>query len=272
VRISVVINTLNESENIEACIDSVKDFADEVLVCDMHSDDDTVSRAECFGARIILHDRTGFVEPARKFAIEHAAYDWVLVLDADERMTAKLADELKRIASEGRYEVVSFWSLYWYFGGWVRHGGFFNGNWRRFFLKNTYLSTYNSSEEQVHMNFDSLRGHPSTCKLSNKYFMLHYAYPTVEKYLCKTLGRYAAIEGQQYSSLGRSFSLFRMLWEPPREFLARFILRQGFRDGMRGFILACLYSGFRFCVWANRWECQSSFQPGRSDDPPGISK
>jgi glycosyltransferase involved in cell wall biosynthesis len=255
--IAVVINTLNEESNIGDCIDSVREFADEIVVCDMHSEDQTLEIARQKGARIVLHPRTGFVEPARRFAISHARYEWVLVLDADERMTDLLATKLKEMVDEDRYDVVSFWSLYWYFGGWVRHGRFFNGNWRRFFRKNVYLETYTASEERVHHNFESLTRAKSILHLPKEYFIEHYAYKTLEKYLVKTLGGYARIEGEEYVQFGRKFSLLRMLWEPLKEFLSRFVLRQGYMDGLRGFILACLYSGYRFSVWANVWFLQN---------------
>src|SRR5688572_27812596 len=95
--IAVVINTLNEESNIGNCIDSVLELADEIVVCDMHSEDRTLEIARQKGARVVLHPRTGFVEPARRFAISQARHEWVLVLDADERMTDMLAARLKEI-------------------------------------------------------------------------------------------------------------------------------------------------------------------------------
>lgn len=251
--IAVVINTLNEESNIGDCIDSVLGLADEIVVCDMHSEDRTLEIARQKGARIVLHPRTGFVEPARRFAISHARHEWVLVLDADERMTDLLAAKLKGMVAEDRYDVVSFWSLYLYFGGWVRHGRFFSGQWRRFFRRNFYLESYVDSDEQIHHNFVSLARAKRICQLSNEYYIKHYAYPTLEKYLSKTLGVYARIEGEQYLKLGRRFSLIRMIGEPVKEFGVRFVWHRGYLDGMRGFILACLYAGYRFCVWANVW-------------------
>ena len=254
--ISLVINTLNEQFNIGDCIDSVQGLVDEIVVCDMHSDDRTVEIAQQKGARVVSHARTGFVEPARRFAISQARRQWVLVLDADERMTERLALKLKEIMAANSCDVVSFWSLYWYFGGWVRHGGFFSGQWRRFFRKQVYLETYVESDEQVHHNFESLTRAARICQLPKSYYIEHYAYPTVEKYVTKTLGMYARIEGEQYVQQGRRFSILRMLGEPAKEFVARFLVRRGYRDGMRGFIVACLYSGYRFSVWANVWLLQ----------------
>ena len=251
--ISVVINTLNEEGNIGDCIDTVQQLADEIVVCDMHSTDRTVDIATEKGARIVLHPRAGFVEPARKFAISNAQRTWVLVLDADERMTEALASRLRQIARENVYDVVSFWSLYWYFGGWVRYGGFFHGYWPRFFRRNVYLETYTHAEELIHQNFRSVMRSQKVLRLPKEYYITHYAYPTIEKYLSKTLGAYARVEGEQYVKLGREFSFARMIGEPIKEFGIRFFWKRGYLDGMRGFILACLFAGYRFCVWANVW-------------------
>jgi glycosyltransferase involved in cell wall biosynthesis len=256
--ISVVINTLNESHNIGACIDSVRELATEIVVCDMLSDDDTVAVATARGARVISHERTGFVEPARRYAIDSARCEWVLVLDADERMTSALASKLRQVASDNSYDVVSFWSLYWYFSGWVRHGGFFHGEWRRFFRRSVYLDTYTESETLVHHNFEALKTADKVLRLPRTYYIEHLAYPTIRKYVSKTLGGYAHLEAKQYVAAGRRFSLVRMLGEPIKEIAVRFILRRGYRDGMQGLILACLYAGYRFCVWANVWAEQNS--------------
>ncbi|MDH5740479.1 MAG: glycosyltransferase family 2 protein [Nitrospira sp.] len=261
--ITVVINTLNEESNLGECINSVRGLTDQIVVCDMHSEDKTQEIARHSGARVVLHPRTGFVEPARRFAISHVRTEWVLVLDADERMTDVLSNKLKEVVAEDTCDAVSFWSLYWYFGGWVRHGGFFSGQWRRFFRRNIYFETYDEGEELVHHNFVSLTKAKRVCQLPKDYYMLHYAYPTVEKYLSKTLGMYARIEGEQYVKLGRRFSLLRMIGEPVKEFSARFILRRGYLDGMRGFVLACLYAGYRFSVWANVWFLQNGTESQR---------
>ena len=254
--ISVVVNTLNEEAHLRECLASVRDLAEEVVVCDMHSDDRTVEIARDCGARVVFHERTGFVEPARRFAISNARCEWVLVLDADERMTPRLASRLLEVVQSDECDVVAFWSLYWYFGGWVRHGGFSHGQWRRFFRKAVYMETYRESEESVHRNFESLLAVRRIIRLPDDCHILHYAYPTVEKYVVKTVGIYARIEGEGYVRHGRRFSLLHMVGEPMKEFVVRFILRQGFRDGMRGFVLTCLYCVYRFSVWANVWFCE----------------
>ena len=93
-KISVLINTLNEEAHLPACLESVR-WADELVLVDMHSTDRTVAIAESAGCRVFQHDRMGYVEPARNFAIAQANHPWVLVLDADERVSPGLAAWMK---------------------------------------------------------------------------------------------------------------------------------------------------------------------------------
>lgn len=251
--ISVVINTLNETTNIAACINSVIELADEVIVCDMKSNDDTQEISRSLGAHVVEHERTGFVEPARKFAIEQATSEWILVLDADERMTLPLARKLKVLAQRPDVDVVRFWSLYWYFGDWVRHGGFFNNEWPRFFRKSVYLESFREEEQRVHGNFSALMQHPRMSILNSDCYILHLAYPTVEQYVDKTVKKYSLLEAQQYVEDGGEFKLHRMIYDPLRSLFGRYIFKQGYRDGARGLILATLFGVHRFCFWSMVW-------------------
>ena len=253
--ITLVINTLNEEKNIPECINSAQRWVDEIIVCDMHSDDRTTEIAGKLGAKIILHERTGFVEPARYAAISQASNEWVLVLDADERMTDKLGRKLKEIAAENKYNAVSFGSLFNYFGGPIHHGGFFNNNWTRFFRKSTYLNTYSDKENIVHQNFNNLYrlGKDQRITLPKEYYILHDAYPTIEKYIHKTVDFYARVEARQLFEAGTKYSFWKMLYDPFKTFIMTYIIRMGFRDGIPGIILNFYYAAYRFNVWANLW-------------------
>lgn len=252
IRISLVINTLNEERNIADCIGSAMPFVNEVIVCDMWSDDRTVEIAKNLGARVVMHEKTGYVEPARFYAISQATGEWVLVLDADERMTEKLGYKLLEIANEGKFDAVEFWSLYWYFGDWVKYGDFFHGRWARFFKKSTYLETYKKDEEYIHHNFDEIQRRNNKVNLSREYYIKHFAYPTIESYCVKTIGRYARIEAEQFHMTGRKFTYFRLIADPVYHILRNY-QRGGLREGTRFFILTMMKAFFRFSLWANLW-------------------
>ena len=99
-KISVVINTYNAEKYLERVLEAVKGF-DEILICDMYSTDNTIPIAQKYNCTIIYHENTGYVEPARNYAIQSAKYPWVLVIDADEIVPPALKDFLyKRIQEE----------------------------------------------------------------------------------------------------------------------------------------------------------------------------
>lgn len=122
-KISVVVNTFNSERFLDRCLSSVDGF-DEIVLCDMHSTDSTISIAERHGCRIVYHERTGFVEPARNYAISQAANEWVLVLDSDEVIPAALKDYLYRFAetAEAGDTRHSKWLRKNYFMGRFMHG------------------------------------------------------------------------------------------------------------------------------------------------------
>ena len=100
IRVSLVVNTFNEEGHIADCIRSTQGFADEIVVCDMYSEDRTREIAESLGARVVFHQREPFVERARRFAVEQARGEWIFLLDADERATPALLDELSILISK----------------------------------------------------------------------------------------------------------------------------------------------------------------------------
>ncbi|MCX6704287.1 MAG: glycosyltransferase family 2 protein [Candidatus Woesebacteria bacterium] len=105
-KISVVINTLNEEKNLPRAIASVKGLANEIVICDMESEDRTVDLAKSLGAKVFTHGKTGYVEPARNFAVSKASNPWVLVLDADEEVPDKLALKISQILKNPKAHAV----------------------------------------------------------------------------------------------------------------------------------------------------------------------
>src|SRR3989338_841094 len=95
-RVSVVVNTINEGKYLDGCLKSVRNLADEIIVVDMYSEDESVKIAKKYGAKVYLHERMAYVEPARNFAIEKATGDWILLLDPDERIEPSFGKRIRK--------------------------------------------------------------------------------------------------------------------------------------------------------------------------------
>lgn len=244
--ISVVINTLNEETNLPAALQSIA-WADEIIVVDMHSDDRTREIAEAAGARVFLHERLGFSDPARAFALAQATKDWVLILDADELVTPTLAARLKSVAASGLHDVVRIPRLNYLLGARIMHTG-----WGaqadaqlRFFRSGSLFTT-----DQIHNFLKPVEGaRIHTLRATNEEWLVHFNYLDVAHFFEK-LNRYTTIEARQARERGEKGSVVRGAARAAATFVDRFVFKAGFLDGWRGFVLSCLMATYRFSAAA----------------------
>ena len=273
--LSLVINTYNNEQEIADCILSAKALVDEVVICDMHSTDQTVPIAQTLGARVVYHPKLQIADPARYAAISAASGDWILILDADERMTPKTAAKIQEVIDQQQHDVIFLWSNNLYFGDYMTHGGFFYEQ-ARCFQKQLYLDTYDDSEMRAHRNFvrvGELAKAP--LHLSKDYFYYHLAYPTIEKYVTKTLGFYGAVESKYDYEHGLRFSKSRLIYQPFKDFFIRYVKEKGYRDGTRGLILCVLFALYGFIKWANLWFLEEQAKGATASAPlpkPSLSE
>lgn len=250
--VSVAINTLNEEKNLPFALRSVRSWVDEIVVVDMHSDDRTVRIAESFGARVYTHERLGFADPARAFAISRTTGDWVLILDADEVIPARLAARLSAIArGESALDVVKIARLNYLLGAPLRHTGWGPSSdyQKRFFRRGSLVAT-----DTIH---DFLKPAPGarTCRLpaEDGLAIVHFNYLDVSHFLDK-LNRYTTIEAEQARRRGERTSPLGGSVRAAREFLRRYVFARGYRDGWRGFYLSALMALYRLSVSAKLTE------------------
>jgi glycosyltransferase involved in cell wall biosynthesis len=245
VPVSVVIVTKNEERNIQAALESVSDFED-IVVLDSFSDDATISICRRFTERVYQQDWQGYARQKQN-AVDLAKKDWVLLLDADERVTPELKKELTVRLSDG--------SVYGYFiprknyflGKWIRHGGWWPDYTLRLFRKDvSYVEPREVHEKVV------VKG--PTGRTENP--LEHYTYATISDYL-KKMERYASLSADELSGR-KSLPFLSMLLSPGFVFFKMYLLRQGFRDGARGFMLAALYGFYTFVKYAKIWEKKSA--------------
>ena len=251
--LSLVVNTYNNADVIGDCIRSAQPYVEDVVVCDMHSTDDTVAIAQSLGARIVYHPKAPSAEPARKTVIEAASEAWVLVLDADERLTPRLGEKLRELLATGQYDAINLWSRNWYYGGYMEHGGFYYQQ-MRCFRRTLFLATHDPSEDRAHSGFGRVTAKArARLDLPKEYYYDHLAYPTIEKYVARTLAYYPLIESQYDHEQGVRFSSRRMVLDPIKSFFRKYILEKGYRDGTRGLITCVLYAHYIFLKQAHLW-------------------
>lgn len=225
-KLSVVIITFNCEKIITDAINSAS-FADEILVLDSGSDDKTVERAGNLGAKIRYQKWLGFGRQKQR-AIELAKNDWVFVLDSDERITKALQKEIVSVLKKPSFVAYTVPRLNNFFGKFIRHGGFFPDRNVRLFDRRYANFTDDKVHEKIITN--GRMGHL-------KKPMIHYAYDTIEEFINKQ---------NRYSTLGARRNRFKAVFSPFWTFFRIYILKLGFLDGWRGFIVAKLYSQYTF--------------------------
>jgi len=253
-KISVIINTLNEEKNIEYCIRSIQGFADEIIVCDMHSDDKTSAIALELGARVIYFPRGGFVTAARYYACTQATGEWIFMLDADERPTQKLLGKYTELSKRDDIDCVVCAVIPYMFGDFVYYGGWYEVQFPRFFRKKLFLDNYNPEHENMpHMDFHAAALAKNKVNLPRDFYIIHFNYDTVQEFVTRTIGKYAADEGKLRASRGESLSWKRLSKKILSYIYYMFIKGKGYKDGRRGWFLAMLLIMYKILIELNIW-------------------
>ena len=248
-RISVVINTLNEEKNLPRAIASIKGLADEIIVVDMQSDDRTKEVAEGLGALVYDHKRTGYVEPARNFAIAKAVGPWVLVLDADEEIPPKLAKKLRVFAQKEGADFYRIPRKNIVFGSWLRHSRWWPDYNIRFFKKGKV--TWNEVIHSVPMT----SGKGIDLAAEEELAIVHHHYTSVEDYLIR-MGRYTDIQAKNLIKEGHRFIWKDLVKKPLSEFLGRYFSGEGYKDGLHGLALSGLQAFSEFILYLKVWQSE----------------
>lgn len=232
--LSACIIAYNEADRIEACLRSL-DFCDELIVVDSHSTDDTRARAAALGARVIERDWPGY-RSQKQFAVDAARHDWVLCLDADERVTPQLRAQIlaQRAAGFPTAAGYSVARITDYFGRFLRHGNAYPDRLVRLFDRRHG----GWSGDEIHENtrvtgrIVRLAGH-----------LEHYSYRSLSDHLSR-MQRYADLMAQALYARGRRCGLTPVLLNPLWRFVRGYFLRLGFLDGWRGLVFALIEANY----------------------------
>jgi glycosyltransferase involved in cell wall biosynthesis len=228
--LSVTIITLNEEKNITRAIESVRGFAQEILVVDSGSTDQTAALARHLGARVLSNPWRGFGQQ-KNFAQQQATHDWVLNIDADEEVSPELAIEIQQALDKDEGSQINGYSvprLSRYLGRWIRHGGWYPNRLVR--LSNRKHSNW--SEPEVHEeNIVSGAVRPL------RHDLLHYPFKDIRDQIHTNL-RFSLLGSKQLLKRGKKRSVGMLLIKPVGKFLETYVVKQGFRDGIAGFIIS----------------------------------
>ena len=229
-KLTVIIPTYNEALHIEAAIKSVL-FADEIVIVDSFSTDATIQLAKKFPVKIIQRDYE-YSASQKNWAIPQAKHDWVFILDADERVTVKLKEEILKILQNQPKTITGYWVYRknHFINQHIKYSGWQNDKVIRLFKKNECKY----EDKRVHAEIET-----SGNLAFLKYKLEHYSFMSVDQYTAK-LNRYASWQAQDYDSKTGLITLYHLFCKPAWRFIKHYFIQQGFRDGLPGFTISYL--------------------------------
>lgn len=249
-KITATIITFNEAENVRAACESVA-WADEILVVDSESTDATREIARACGARVIERAWPGFA-PQKQFAAEEAAHEWIFSLDADERVSAELREEIlslrqspeERLADGYRVPRRSF-----YMGRWIRGGGWYPDYQLRLYRR------ARGRWEGAHVH-ESVKMQTGARVETFRHDLQHFSVRDASHHHRMIGERYAPLSARQMFEAGKRTSPLSIAAAAPSAFLRSFILKGGFRDGLAGLAIARFAAHHAFLKHLLLWEMQ----------------
>jgi len=231
-KISAIVITYNEAANISECLTSLK-WCDEIIVVDSNSADDTVSNAGEYTQDIITVDNIPYGEK-RNIGIDKATGDWIIWLDADERISAELKDEISGIiSSSSPTDAYKINRKSYFINKFIKHCGWYPDYTLRLFKKSSGIR-FNDSLVHEKAVYNG-----STGKLKND--ILHYTDRDFEHYISK-LNKYTTFSAEELSAKGRKAGFFDIIFRPAFTFFKMYFLKLGILDGYMGLVLCTLSS------------------------------
>jgi len=228
-KLSVVIITFNEARNIERCIKSVKAIADEVLVVDSLSTDNTRALAESQGARVIEQAFLGHIEQ-KNLAKDQARFDWVLSLDADEAVSPELEASIRRALEKPEFLGYRMNRLTNFCGQWIHHSGWYPDTKLRLFRRDKGRWTGTNPHDRFELDGSAKSGFL-------KGDLLHYSFYTIEEHLTQ-IEKFTTISAKAKFAEGKRFHPALIWVKPVAKFIKAYVIKQGFRDGYYGWVIA----------------------------------
>ena len=243
-KVSACIVTYNEESNIQRCLEGLE-WADEIIVVDAQSGDRTVQLCQKYTDNVFSHTWLGHVRQ-KNLALSKASGDWILCLDADERVTPELAEEMKLSVLTSDCNGYYIPRKTYYLGRWINHSNWYPDYKLR-------LIRRGKGEWKGIDPHDRLEVTGKTGYLKGD--ILHYSYENISHHL-KKINSYTSIMASESKRRGKKFSYLDLFLRPPLKFIKMYVIKGGFMDGFPGFIIAVLGSYYVFLKYAKWWELE----------------
>lgn len=256
--LSVVVSAYNEEAKIADCLESVRQLADEIVFVDNESIDKTVAIVKKYTSKIFTRPNNLMLNVNKNFGFTKATSDWILCLDADERVTPELRTEIESGIMNYESGVDGYWipRKNIIFGKWIEHTGWYPDHQMRLFRRNKGRFPEHHVHEMVAVSGE-------TAYLAQH--LIHYNYDSIDQFLRKLSMIYAPNEVKELLRKGYTFDWLDALRFPLREFLNRFFAQEGYKDGFHGLMLSLLMAMYHFIVFAKLWE-----KEGFKDGPENV--
>ena len=239
--IGALVLTYNEADNIKDCLERL-DWVQQLVVIDSYSNDNTVKLAKECTTEVYKREFDDFASQ-RNFGLDKLETEWVLVVDADERVTLELKKEIVKTLENSKAEAYQIPRKNYFLGRWIKYCGWYPDYTLRLFKRNN-----NRYSGLVHEGLD-IRG--AVNKLETP--LIHYTYSNLESYLAK-INHYTTLDAQKKYQAGQKKGLLYILLRPVLEFIKKYFLKKGFLLGAQGLILSILSAYYQFLKYAKLWE------------------
>ncbi len=243
-KLSLIVITKNEEANLRECLESAEGLPDEIVIVDDESTDRTREIAREFTDKI--YSRKMDLEGRhRNWAASRATHDWVLWMDADERMTPELKEEIRQTLSQSNANIAAYWIPRKNYLGkrWLKHGGWYAAHIK---LYDRRLTRWREVvHDVVHPGIDIAEGYSGK---ELKKPLIHYNFKNIEDFIQK-VNRHSTFEAVKWHLQGKRITLWHGLWKAFDRFWKRYVYKMGFLDGLEGFVAAFLSGFYQFAAY-----------------------
>lgn len=247
IKLSVVIITYNEERLIEQCLNSVKAIADEIVVVDSYSSDNTKKICQKYNVKFIEHPFEGHIQQ-KNYAITQAGSPYILSLDADESLDEAAQASVASIKAHWDADGYSFNRLNNYCGKWIRHSGWYPDRKLRLWDSRKGAWKGQNPHDRYEMTDSATIRH-----LNGN--ILHYTIDNIRGHI-KQINYFTDISSQELYRKGKKATILRMLFSPPVKFFRDYVLKKGFLDGAHGFFIAANSAHAKFLKYAKLYMLQ----------------